>query len=107
MCRDVNDQQCVGMCPFPVLGVETTPPSWPTEAYFRTAEQRVHGSVGGLRRTAYVMREEVRATHVDVICIDVVICAFQNDPRCVVYKQKRRERKEWSVKWWVNSINTD
>lgn len=35
----------------------------------------------------------VDKTHIDIICIDVVICAFQNDPRGIICRGREREEK--------------
>lgn len=40
------------------------------------------------------MKEKVEEeeTYIDVICIDVVICAFQNDPCGIICRGRRRRR---------------
>lgn len=40
------------------------------------------------------------ATHIDVICIDVVICAFQNDPCGIICRGRQREAKVLRLHIW-------
>lgn len=39
------------------------------------------------------MKNEEEHTHIDVICIDVVICAFQNDPRGIICRGSQEDNK--------------
>lgn len=44
------------------------------------------------------VRVEEESTHVDVICVNVVICAFQDDPRGIVCRGRREETTDRRVR---------
>lgn len=45
---------------------------------------------------------EEESTHVDVICVDVVIGALQDDPRGIICRGRRAETGRWDDTEWRN-----
>lgn len=57
------------------------------------AKQTTHHASDELNAEILMESWKEEQTHIDVICIDVVICAFQNDPRGIICRGREKEKK--------------